>query len=140
MILLQTKVCPKATISHFFTGQTMVDHWQWIPLIMLSILAFYISYWFFFTHPNININIPFLGNFTSKNDFNQYHPNNIYFVKLTFQIKISKHKSRYTKLTFDQNQFYKIMLIQNQVCKLQSKHTLSVWISRINYKYNHFSL
>ena len=51
-----------------------------------------------------------LSNFTS---FDQYQSNNIHFIKLTFKIKVVKHKSRYTKPTFDQNQFYKITLIQN---------------------------
>ena len=86
---------------------------------------------------NINIAIYTLfSNFTSKSDFNQYHLHNIYFSKLTFKIKVFKHKSHYTKLAFDLNQFYKIMLIQNQFYKLKSKHTHMVMRDNI-YQHNY---
>ena len=59
----------------------------------------------------------FFSNFTSKSEFDQFHPNNIHSIKFTFQIEVLKHKSCYTKFIFDQNQVYKIMLIQNQFYK-----------------------
>jgi len=47
-----------------------------------------------------------------------------FFIQITFVLKVTKHKSLYIQLTFNQNQFYKINSIKINFFHRTTKHSL----------------
>ena len=60
--------------------------------------------------------------YTFKINFDTKYSNNIFYIN-HFCREVSKHKLIYTRVTFNQKQFYKINLIKINSTDLKTKHT-----------------